>query len=143
MNSIIETATAVGSFKTLAVVSTAADIVDKRKGPRPFSVPAPTDDAVAKIPKADLDKLLTDKVKLKSVLTYHVVRGKLMSADIKPNKVKSVQGAQLAIDTMSGVMVNDAKVVAADNGVIYAIDAQVTMAGVYRSAPGLRADHTT
>ena len=66
-----------------------------------------------------------------------------MSADIKPNKVKSVQGAQLAIDTMSGVMVNDAKVVAADNGVIYAIDAQVTMARVYRSAPGLRADHTT
>ena len=143
MNSIIETATAVGSFKTLAVVSTAADIVDKRKGPRPFSVPAPTDDAVAKIPKADLDKLLTDKVKLKSVLTYHVVCGKLMSAYFKPDKVKSVQGAQLAIDTMSGVMVNDAKVVAADNGVIYAIDAQVTMAGVYRSAPGLRADHTT
>lgn len=130
MNSIIETATAVGSFKTLAVVSTAADIVDKRKGPRPFSVPAPTDDAVAKIPKADLDKLLTDKVKLKSVLTYHVVCGKLMSAYFKPDKVKSVQGAQLAIDTMSGVMVNDAKVVAADNGVIYAIDAQVTMAGV-------------
>ena len=143
MNSIIETTTAVGSFKTLAVVSTAADIVDKRKGPRPFSVPAPTDDAVAKIPKADLDKLLTDKVKLKSVLSYHVVCGKLMSAYFKPDKVKSVQGAQLAIDTMSGVMVNDAKVVAADNGVIYAIDAQVTMAGVYRSAPGLRADHTT
>ena len=77
MNSIIETATAVGSFKTLDVVSTAADIVDKREGPRPFSVPSPTDNAVAKIPKADLDKLLTDKVnvklKLKSVLTYHVV----------------------------------------------------------------------
>lgn len=142
MNSIIETATAVGSFKTLAVVSTAADIVDKRKGPRPLSVLARTDDAVAKIPKADLDKLLTDKVKLKSVLTYHVVRGKLMSAYFKPDKVKSVQGAQLAIDTMSGEMVNDAKVVAADNGVIHAIDAQVTM-GVYRSAPGLCADHTT
>lgn len=66
-----------------------------------------------------------------------------MSAYIKLNKVKSVQGAQLAIDTMSGVMVNDAKVVAADSGVIYAIDAQVTMARVYRSAPGLCADHTT
>lgn len=66
-----------------------------------------------------------------------------MSAYIKPNKVKSVQGAQLAIDTMSGVMVNDAKVVAAHNGVIHAIDAQVTMAGVYRSAPGLCADQTT
>ena len=87
-----------------------------------FSVLAPTDNAFAKIPKADLDKLLADKVKLKLVLTYHVVSGKLMSTYIKPNKVKSVQGAQLAIDMMSGVMVNNAKVVAADHGVIHAID---------------------
>ena len=87
-----------------------------------FSVLASTDNAFAKIPKADLDKLLADKVKLKSVLTHHVVSGKLMSAYIKPNKVKSVQGAQLAIDTMSGVVVNNAKVVAADHGVIHAID---------------------
>ena len=131
MNSIIETAIAVGSFKTLAAALTAADIVDKQKGARPFSVLAPTDNAFAKIPNADLDKLLADKAnkankankaKLKSVLTYNVVSGKLMSAYIKPNKLKSVRGAQLAIDTMSGVMVNNAKVVAADNGVIHAID---------------------
>ena len=123
---IVDTAVAAGNFKTLVTALNAAGLVDTLKGPGPFTVFAPTDEAFAKIPKADLDKLLANKAKLKSVLTYHVVPGKVMSTDIKPGKVKSVQGAQLTIRTAGGVMVDKAKVVAADvaadNGVIHAID---------------------
>ena len=123
---IVDTAVAAGNFKTLVTALNAAGLVDTLKGPGPFTVFAPTDEAFAKIPKADLDKLLANKAKLKSVLTYHVVPGKVMSTDIKPAKVKSVQGAQLTISTAGGVMVDKAKVVAADvaadNGVIHAID---------------------
>ena len=123
---IVDTAVAAGNFKTLVTALNAAGLVDTLKGPGPFTVFAPTDEAFAKIPKADLDKLLANKAKLKSVLTYHVVPGKVMSTDIKPGKVKSVQGAQLTISTTGGVMVDKAKVVtadvAADNGVIHAID---------------------
>ena len=123
---IVDTAVAAGHFKTLVTALNAAGLVDTLKGPGPFTVFAPTDEAFAKIPKADLDKLLANKAKLKSVLTYHVVPGKVMSTDIKPGKVKSVQGAQLTISTAGGVMVDKAKVVAADvaadNGVIHAID---------------------
>ena len=96
------------------------------KGKGPFTVFAPTDAAFAKIPKADLDALLKDKAKLKAVLTYHVVSGKVMSTDLKAGNVKTVQGSNLMVTTMGGAMVNDAKVVAADvaadNGVIHAID---------------------
>ncbi|MFM9428892.1 putative surface protein with fasciclin (FAS1) repeats [Variovorax sp. GrIS 2.14] len=123
---IVDTAVAAGNFKTLVTALKAAGLVDTLKGPGPFTVFAPTDEAFAKIPKADLDKLLANKAKLKSVLTYHVVSGKVMSTDIKPGKVKSVQGAQLTISTAGGVMVDKAKVVtadvAADNGVIHVID---------------------
>ena len=123
---IVDTAVAAGNFKTLVTALKAAGLVDTLKGPGPFTVFAPTDEAFAKIPKADLDKLLANKAKLKSVLTYHVVPGKVMSTDIKPGKVKSVQGAQLTISTAGGVMVDKAKVVAADvaadNGVIHVID---------------------
>ena len=123
---IVDTAVAAGNFKTLVTALNAAGLVDTLKGPGTFTVFAPTDEAFAKIPKADLDKLLANKAKLKSVLTYHVVPGKVMSTDIKPGKVKSVQGAQLTISTAGGVMVDKAKVVAADvaadNGVIHAID---------------------
>ena len=123
---IVDTAVAAGNFKTLVTALKAAGLVDTLKGKGPFTVFAPTDDAFAKIPKADLDKLLANKEKLKSVLTYHVVSGKVMSTDIKPGMVKSVQGAQLKIGTTGGVMVDKAKVVAADvaadNGVIHAID---------------------
>ena len=123
---IVDTAVAAGNFKTLVTALKAAGLVDTLKGPGPFTVFAPTDEAFAKIPKADLDKLLANKAKLKSVLTYHVVPGKVMSTDIKPGKVKSVQGAQLTISKAGGVRVDKAKVVAADvaadNGVIHAID---------------------
>ena len=123
---IVDTAVAAGNFTTLVTALKAAGLVDTLKGKGPFTVFAPTDDAFAKIPKADLDALLANKAKLKSVLTYHVVSGKIMSTDIKPGMVKSVEGAKLTIDTKGGVTVDKAKVVAADvvadNGVIHAID---------------------
>jgi uncharacterized surface protein with fasciclin (FAS1) repeats len=123
---IVDTAVAAGSFKTLATALGAAGLVDTLKGPGPFTVFAPTDEAFAKIPKADLDALLKDKAKLTSVLTYHVVAGKIMAADVKAGKVKTVQGSDLTVTTMGGVMVNNAHVVktdiVADNGVIHVID---------------------
>jgi uncharacterized surface protein with fasciclin (FAS1) repeats len=123
---IVDTAVAAGNFKTLAAALKAADLVPTLKGKGPFTVFAPTDAAFAKIPKADLDALLEDKAKLKAVLTYHVVSGKVMSTDLKAGDVKTVQGSNVVITTTGGAMVNDAKVVAADvtadNGVIHAID---------------------
>jgi uncharacterized surface protein with fasciclin (FAS1) repeats len=126
---IVDTAVANGNFKTLAAALTAAGLIDTLKGPGPFTVFAPTDAAFAKIPKADLDALLKDKAKLTSILTYHVVPGKVMAKDVKAGKVKTVQGSELTITTMGGVMVDNAKVtatdVAADNGVIHVIDTVV------------------
>jgi uncharacterized surface protein with fasciclin (FAS1) repeats len=121
--------TAVGGFKTLAAALTAAGLIDTLKGPGPFTVFAPTDEAFAKIPKADLDALLKDKAKLTAVLTYHVVPGKVMAADVKAGKVKTVQGSELTVSTTGGVMVDKAKVtktdIVADNGVIHVIDSVI------------------
>jgi uncharacterized surface protein with fasciclin (FAS1) repeats len=123
---IVETAVSAGSFKTLVTALGAAGLVDTLKSKGPFTVFAPTDEAFAKIPKADLDALLKDKAKLTSVLTYHVVPGKVMAADVKAGKVKTVQGSELTISTSMGVMVDKAKVtktdIVADNGVIHVID---------------------
>jgi uncharacterized surface protein with fasciclin (FAS1) repeats len=126
---IVDTAVAAGNFKTLATALTAAGLIDTLKGKGPFTVFAPTDAAFAKIPKADLEALLKDKAKLTAVLTYHVVPGKVMAADVKAGKVKTVQGSELTISTTGGVMVDKAKVTAtdivADNGVIHVIDTVV------------------
>ena len=126
---IVDTAVAAGSFNTLATALKAAGLVDTLKGKGPFTVFAPTDEAFAKIPKADLDALLKDKAKLTAVLTYHVVPGKVMAADVKAGMVKTVQGSALTVSTTSGVMVDNAKVVktdiVADNGVIHVIDSVV------------------
>ena len=126
---IVDTAVSAGSFKTLATALGAAGLVDTLKGKGPFTVFAPTDEAFAKIPKADLDALLKDKAKLTAVLTYHVVSGKVMAADVKAGKVKTVQGSELTVTTAGGVMVDNAKVVktdiVADNGVIHVIDTVV------------------
>jgi uncharacterized surface protein with fasciclin (FAS1) repeats len=126
---IVDTAVGAGSFKTLAAALTAAGLVDTLKGKGPFTVFAPTDEAFAKIPKADLDALLKDKAKLTSILTYHVVSGKVMAADVKAGKVKTVQGSELTISTTNGVKVDNANVVktdiTADNGVIHVIDSVV------------------
>ena len=123
---IVDTAVAAGNFKTLAAALTAADLIGTLKGKGPFTVFAPTDAAFAKIPKADLDALLKDKAKLTSILTYHVVPGKVLAADVKAGKIKTVQGSEITVTTAGGVMVDKAKVTAtdivADNGVIHVID---------------------
>ena len=126
---IVDTAVGAGSFKTLAAALGAAGLVDTLKGKGPFTVFAPTDEAFAKIPKADLDALLKDKAKLTAVLTYHVVAGKVMAADVKAGAVKTVHGSSLTVTTMGGVKVDNANVVktdiVADNGVIHVIDSVV------------------
>jgi len=126
---IVDTAIAAGSFNTLVTAVQAAGLVDTLKGPGPFTVFAPTDEAFAKIPKADLDALLADKDKLTAVLTYHVVPGKVMAADVKAGQVKTVQGSELTVSTMGGVKVDAANVVttdvAATNGVIHVIDSVI------------------
>jgi uncharacterized surface protein with fasciclin (FAS1) repeats len=123
---IVDTAVSAGSFKTLVAAVQAAGLVDTLKGPGPFTVFAPSDEAFAKIPKAQLDALLQDKAKLTAVLTYHVVPGKVMAQDVKAGKVKTVQGGEITVGTTGGVTVNNAKVVATDvaasNGVIHVID---------------------
>jgi uncharacterized surface protein with fasciclin (FAS1) repeats len=123
---LVDTAVSAGSFKTLVTAVQAAGLVDTLKGPGPFTVFAPTDEAFAKIPKADLDALLKDKAKLTAVLTYHVVPGKVMAKDVKAGQVKTVQGSEITLSTSGGVMVDNAKVVKTDveasNGVIHVID---------------------
>ena len=123
---IVDTAVAAGSFKTLAAALQAAGLVDTLKGKGPFTVFAPTDEAFAKIPKADLDALLKDKAKLTAVLTYHVVPGTVMAKDVKAGKVKTVQGGELTVTVMDGVKVDNARVtktdIVASNGVIHVIE---------------------
>jgi uncharacterized surface protein with fasciclin (FAS1) repeats len=126
---IVDTAVAAGQFKTLATALQAAGLIDTLKGAGPFTVFAPTDEAFAKVPKEQLDALLKDKAKLTAVLTYHVVPGRVMAADVKAGKVKTVQGGELTIATVGGVTVDGAKVLAVDvvasNGVIHVIDSVV------------------
>jgi uncharacterized surface protein with fasciclin (FAS1) repeats/uncharacterized protein YbjT (DUF2867 family) len=124
---IVDTAVSAGQFNTLAKALTEAGLVETLKGKGPFTVFAPTDEAFAKLPAGTLDALLKDKAKLTAVLTYHVVPGKVMASDVaKLTEAKTVQGQNVKISTMSGVMVNDAHVVKTDilasNGVIHVID---------------------
>jgi uncharacterized surface protein with fasciclin (FAS1) repeats len=124
---IVDTAVSAGQFNTLAKALTEAGLVETLKGQGPFTVFAPTDEAFAKLPPGTLEALLADKAKLTAVLTYHVVAGKVMAADvIKLSEAKTVQGQSVKIGTMGGVMVNDAHVVKTDimasNGVIHVID---------------------
>jgi len=128
---IVDTAVAAGNFKTLATALQAAGLVDTLKGPGPFTVFAPTDAAFAKIPQADLDALLKDKAKLTAVLTYHVVPGKVMAADVvKLTSAKTVNGQSVKVAVNGGkVTVDGANVVKTDivasNGVIHVIDAVI------------------
>ena len=124
---IVETAVSAGQFKTLVTALQEADLVDTLKGDGPFTVFAPTDAAFAKLPAGALDALLKDKSKLSAVLTYHVVPGKVMAAQVKPGEVKTVQGQSLNVSTKGGsVMVDNAQVTKTDinasNGVIHVID---------------------
>jgi uncharacterized surface protein with fasciclin (FAS1) repeats len=127
MADIVDTAANAGSFNTLVTAVKAAGLVDTLKGKGPFTVFAPTDEAFAKLPKGTVDALLKDIPKLKKILTYHVVSGKVMAADVvKLKSAKTVEGEDVKIDASNGVKVNDATVttpdVAADNGVIHIID---------------------
>ena len=125
---IVDTAVANGSFTTLATALTAAGLVETLKGEGPFTVFAPTDDAFAALPEGLLEKLLLPEnvAVLTSILTYHVVPGLVMSADVTAGDVATVEGSTIAIATDAGVTVNGANVtsvdVTASNGVIHVID---------------------
>jgi uncharacterized surface protein with fasciclin (FAS1) repeats len=127
---IVDTAVSAGQFKTLVKAVQEAGLVETLKGKGPFTVFAPTDEAFAKLPAGTLDALLQDKQKLAAILTYHVVPGKIMAAQVKPGQVKTVEGQSLTVSTMNGyVMVDNARVlktdIVASNGVIHVIDTVV------------------
>ena len=129
---IVDTAVAAGSFKTLATALQAAGLVDTLKGAGPFTVFAPTDEAFAKLPAGTLETLLKpeNKAKLQRILTYHVVPGKVMAADVvKIRSAKAVSGDTITISSSNGVMVDKARVVKTDigasNGVIHVIDSVI------------------
>ena len=130
MANIVETAIAAGTFNTLVVAVKAAGLVETLSGPGPFTVLAPTDDAFAKLPAGTVEGLLQDIPKLTAVLTYHVLAGKFMAADvIKLASAKTVNGQSVTIATINGVMVDGATVVKTDietdNGVIHVIDSVI------------------
>jgi uncharacterized surface protein with fasciclin (FAS1) repeats len=130
---IVETAVAAGSFNTLARALTAADLIGTLEGKGPFTVFAPTDEAFAKLPAGTLESLLEpeNKAKLQRILTYHVVAGKVMAADVvKMHSAKAVSGDMIVIATHGGtVTVDNAEVVKTDilasNGVIHVIDSVI------------------
>ncbi|MFM8470495.1 MAG: fasciclin domain-containing protein [Limisphaerales bacterium] len=129
---IVAVASGNGSFNTLVAAVKAAGLVETLQGPGPFTVFAPTDEAFAKLPKGTVEDLLKpeNKAKLVSILTYHVVAGKVMAADVKTMKAKTVNGQSLDVKVADGtVTVDKAKVVktnvAASNGVIHVIDTVV------------------
>ena len=125
---IVDTAVGAGTFNTLVTAVKAAGLVDTLKGAGPFTVFAPTDEAFAKVPKAALNALLADKEKLKQVLLYHVVSGKVMAAKaVTLSSAKTVQGSSAKISVMGGkAMIDNAHIVKTDiecsNGVIHVID---------------------
>jgi uncharacterized surface protein with fasciclin (FAS1) repeats len=129
---IVDTAVA-GKFNTLVAAVKAAGLVDTLKGPGPFTVFAPTDEAFAKLPPGTLEMLLKpeNKAKLQSILKYHVVAGKVMAHDVMElDSAKTVEGESITIQVMNGgVMVNNAHVIQTDilasNGVIHVIDAVI------------------
>ena len=131
---IVDTAVGAGNFTTLVAAVQAAGLVDTLKGDGPFTVFAPTDDAFAKLPAGTVEALLADTDTLAKILTYHVVPGKVMAADVvKLTSADTVAGMRLDIKVVDGhVMINDAKVVVTDiectNGVIHVIDTVIVPA---------------
>ncbi len=136
VGTIVDVASADGSFATLVAAVTAADLVETLSGTGPFTVFAPTDEAFAALPEGVLDALLLpeNKAVLAQILTYHVVSGMVMAADVKDGDVATVEGQTIKLSTAEGVTVNGATVVVADvaasNGVIHAIDAVILPPGV-------------
>jgi uncharacterized surface protein with fasciclin (FAS1) repeats len=135
---IVETAVAAGSFTTLAKALQAADLVPTLNGPGPFTVFAPTDEAFAKLPAGTLETLLRPENRdtLRRILTYHVVPGKVMAADVvKVTSAKTASGDTIAVSARQGVVrVDEARVTATDilasNGVIHVIDAVILPKGL-------------
>ena len=127
---IVDTAVAAGQFNTLAAALDAADLVGTLKSEGPFTVFAPTDEAFSKLPAGTVENLLKpeNRDQLVAILTYHVVPGKVMAADVvNLSEAKTVNGSDIEISVVDGnVRINDATVVAADvatsNGVIHVID---------------------
>ena len=130
---IVDTAVDAGSFTTLAAALEAAGLIDALKGDGPFTVFAPTDDAFAALPAGTVEMLLMpeNKDKLVDILTYHVLAGQVMAADIagKITTVEMLNGGKATVDAQNGVKINEANVVTADviasNGVIHVIDAVI------------------
>ena len=130
MKDIIDTAVGAGSFKTLVAAVTAASLVQTLKSPGPFTVFAPSDEAFAKLPEGTVEALLKDIPKLKSILTYHVVSGKVLASDVMTMDGKdatSVQGEKIRVSTKKGVTLNGKSTVSktdilCSNGVIHVID---------------------
>ena len=128
MDDIVAVASATEGFATLVAAVAAAGLVETLQGEGPFTVFAPTDDAFAALPAGLLEKLLLPEnvAVLTSILTYHVVSGKVMSTDVMAGDVPSVEGSAITLATDYGVQVNDALVISADieasNGVIHVID---------------------
>ena len=131
MADLVDVAVSAGKFKTLVAAVQAAALVETLKGKGPFTVFAPSDDAAfAKLPEGTVEGLLKDLPKLKSILTYHVVAGRVTAADVmKLSSAKTVQGQTVAFQTNGGVKVNGANVVTADvmadNGIIHVIDSVI------------------
>ena len=128
---IVDVASTTDGFSTLVAAVTAADLAETLSGDGPFTVFAPTDDAFAALPAGVLDALLLPENKdvLAKILTYHVVSGAVMAADVTDGDVATVEGQNVTLSTADGVTVNGAKVIQADvvasNGVIHAIDAVI------------------
>jgi len=127
---IIQTAQAAGTFKTLIAAVQAAGLADTLNGPGPFTVFAPTDEAFAALPAGTVEGLLADPDALAKILTYHVVAGKVMSSDLTEGMMaKTVNGASATITLEDGAMIDDASIttadIAASNGVIHVIDAVI------------------
>jgi uncharacterized surface protein with fasciclin (FAS1) repeats len=128
---IVDTAVSAGQFETLAAAVEAGGLVDTLKGPGPFTVFAPTDEAFAKLPDGTVENLLKpeNKEQLVAILTYHVVPGKVMAADVVGlSEAKTVNGEMLTVGADGGnVMIDGATVVTTDiqatNGVIHVVDA--------------------
>jgi uncharacterized surface protein with fasciclin (FAS1) repeats len=128
MPDIVDTAINAGAFNTLVTAITTAGLDTALKGPGPFTVFAPTDEAFSKLPSGTVESLLEDIPQLRRVLEYHVISGKVMAEDVlKLDSATTVEGSKVKVDTSSGVKVNGATVVTpdveAENGVIHIIDA--------------------
>ena len=132
MPDIVDIAVNAGSFKTLVTAVQAAGLVDVLRSAGPFTVFAPTDEAFAKLPPGTVQTLVQNIPQLSRILTYHVVSGKLMQADLQTvDSLTSVEGSPIRINTTDGFEVKNATVVAADieadNGVIHVIDTVILM----------------